>query len=148
MSNTWLTRFISSHTAIESTRKLGVAGIIAASESGQTARDIAAFRGPTPVLAICYNNEKTMRWLNLSYGVIPIYQKKHLSSLFLFVAALRMLLQKGYIKKDDNNGMSKSSLFIRSCSACSAMAAMVCTASRGYLPDAVSPLSISASVRE
>ena len=89
------------HTAIESTRKLGVAGIIAASESGQTARDIAAFRGPTPVLAICYNNEKTMRWLNLSYGVIPIYQKKHLSSLFLFVAALRMLLQKGYIKKDD-----------------------------------------------
>ena len=53
------------------------------------------------MLAICYNNEKTMRWLNLSYGVIPIYQKKHLSSLFLFVAALRMLLQKGYIKKDD-----------------------------------------------
>ena len=101
LSSTCSQREFLAHTAIESTRKLGVAGIIAASESGQTARDIAAFRGPTPVLAICYNNEKTMRWLNLSYGIIPIYQKKHLSSLFLFVAALRMLLQKGYIKKDD-----------------------------------------------
>ena len=101
LSSTCSQREFLAHTAIESTRKLGVSGIIAASESGQTARDIAAFRGPTPVLAICYNNEKTMRWLNLSYGVIPIYQKKHLSSLFLFVAALRMLLQKGYIKKDD-----------------------------------------------
>ena len=101
LSSTCSQREFLAHTAIESTRKLGVAGIIAASESGQTARDIAAFRGPTPVLAICYNNEKTMRWLNLSYGVIPIYQKKHLSSLFLFVAAVRMLLQKGYIKKDD-----------------------------------------------
>ena len=101
LSSTCSQREFLAHTAIESTRKLGVAGIISASESGQTARDIAAFRGPTPVLAICYNNEKTMRWLNLSYGVIPIYQKKHLSSLFLFVAALRMLLQKGYIKKDD-----------------------------------------------
>lgn len=101
LSSTCSQREFLAHTAIESTRKLGVAGIIAASESGQTARDIAAFRGPTPVLAICYNNEKTMRWLSLSYGVIPIYQKKHLSSLFLFVAALRMLLQKGYIKKED-----------------------------------------------
>ena len=101
LSSTCSQREFLAHTAIGSTRKLCVAGIIAASESGQTARDIAAFRGPTPVLAICYNNEKTMRWLNLSYGVIPIYQKKHLSSLFLFVAALRMLLQKGYIKKDD-----------------------------------------------
>ena len=88
------------HAAIESTRRLGVAGIITASETGQTARDIAAFRGPTPVLAICYN-EKTQRWLNLSYGVIPIYQKKHVSSQYLFTAALRMLLQKKYIKYED-----------------------------------------------
>ena len=88
------------HAAIDSTRRLGVAGIITASETGQTARDIAAFRGPTPVLAICYN-EKTQRWLNLSYGIIPIYQKQHVSSQYLFTAALRMLLQKGYIKHED-----------------------------------------------
>lgn len=89
------------HAAIESTRRLGVAGIITDSETGQTARDIAAFRGPTPVLAICYK-EKTQRWLNLSYGVIPIYQKEHVEQQFLFTAALRMLRQKGYINADDN----------------------------------------------
>lgn len=88
------------HAAMDSTRKLGVAGIITASETGQTARDIAAFRGPTPVLAICYN-EKTQRWLNLSYGIIPIYQKEHVSSQYLFTASLRMLLQKGYLRPED-----------------------------------------------
>ncbi len=89
------------HAAIEATRQLGVAGIITDSETGQTARDIAAFRGPTPVLAICYR-EKTQRWLNLSYGVIPIYQKEHVSGQYLYTAALRMLRQKGYIRQDDN----------------------------------------------
>lgn len=89
------------HAAIDSTRKLGVAGIITDSESGETARHLAAFRGPTPVLAICYK-EKTQRWLNLSFGVTPIYQKKHTSPEHVFVAALRMLRQKGYIGLDDN----------------------------------------------
>lgn len=89
------------HAAIESTRKLGVKGIITDSETGETARNIAAFRGPTPVLAICYR-EKTQRLLNLSFGVIPIYQKNHASPEHVFVSAVRMLRQKGYISLDDN----------------------------------------------
>lgn len=88
------------HAAIESTVHLGVKGIITDSETGQTARNLAAFRGPVPVLAICYK-EKTQRWLNLSYGVIPIYQKEHVSSEYMFTAAVRMLRQKGYIGNDD-----------------------------------------------
>ena len=88
------------YSAIDSTRRLGVAGIITDSETGETARNIAAFRGPTPVLAICYK-EKTQRWLNLSYGIIPIYQKEHQSAEYMFTAAIRMLRQKGYITLDD-----------------------------------------------
>ena len=88
------------HAAIDATRRLGVAGIITDSETGETARNIAAFRGPTPVLAICYK-EKTQRWLNLSYGVIPIYQKEHLRPEYMFIAAIRMLRQKGYITLND-----------------------------------------------
>ena len=88
------------HAAIDATRKLGVAGIITDSETGQTARNLAAFRGPVPVLAICYN-EKTQRWLNLSYGVIPIYQREQVRSQYMFFDALRMLRQKGYIKDED-----------------------------------------------
>lgn len=60
------------HAAIDATRKLGVAGIITDSLTGETVRHLAAFRGPNPILAICYN-EKTQRWLNLSFGVIAIH---------------------------------------------------------------------------
>lgn len=88
------------HAATDATRRLGVAGIIADSETGEIVRMLAAFRGPTPILAICYR-EKTHRLLNLSYGVIPIYQHKHLSSAYMFMAALRMLKQKGYVTMDD-----------------------------------------------
>ncbi len=86
--------------AIESTRRLGVAGIITDSETGETARNLASFRGPSPILAICYK-EKTQRWLNLSYGVIPIYQKEHVTSQEMFIAAVRMLRQKKYIQPED-----------------------------------------------
>ena len=88
------------HAAIESTQKLGVKGIITDSKTGQTARILASFRGPTPVLAICYK-EKTQRWLNLSYGVIPIFQKKHVTAEFQFIAALRMLRQQHLLELDD-----------------------------------------------
>ena len=88
------------HAAIDATRQLGVAGIITDSLTGETVRHLAAFRGPNPVLAICYK-EKTQRWLNLSYGVIPIHQKEQASAEYMFIAALRMLRQKGYITLDD-----------------------------------------------
>ncbi len=88
------------HSAIEATEKLGVKGIITDSATGTTARSLASFRGPHPVLAICYN-EKLQRLLNLSYGVIPVYQKEHISSEKLFMAAVRMLRQKGYVELDD-----------------------------------------------
>ncbi|WP_028898269.1 pyruvate kinase [Prevotella sp. HUN102] len=89
-----------SKNAIEATEYLGVKGIITDSATGQTARNLAAFRGPNPVLAICYK-EKLQRWLNLSYGIIPIYQQQHKSSQNMFTAAVRMLRQKGYIALDD-----------------------------------------------
>ena len=88
------------HAAIEATKKLGVAGIITDGETGQTARDLAAFRGPNPVLAICYK-EKLQRWLNLSYGIIPIHQKDQVSTKAMFTAAVRMLRQKGYLGEED-----------------------------------------------
>ena len=88
------------HAAIEATERLNVKGIITDSVSGQTARHLAAFRGPNPVLAICYK-DKLQRLLNLSYGVIPVYQKEHIDANRLFSAAVRMLRQKGYV--DDND---------------------------------------------
>lgn len=86
--------------AIEATERLGVKGIITDSKSGLTARYLAAFRGPNPVLAVCYK-EKVQRWLALSYGVIPVAQHEQIGRKEQFIAALRMLRQKGYLKMED-----------------------------------------------
>lgn len=88
------------HAAVDATYKLGVKGILTDSVSGATARMLASFRGTTPIIAICYN-EKTQRLLNLSYGVIPIFQKKPESAQYMFTAAVRMLRQKGFVNLDD-----------------------------------------------
>lgn len=88
------------HAAIEATEKIGVKGIITDSATGTTARELAAFRGLHPVLAICYN-DKLQRLLSLSYGVIPVFHKEHIDSEQLFLAAVRMLRQKGYVDLDD-----------------------------------------------
>ena len=58
--------------AVKATSKLKIRAIITDSYSGRTARNLAAFRGKYPVLAICYK-EKTMRHLALFYGVEAIY---------------------------------------------------------------------------
>lgn len=89
-----------SKQAIESTERLNVRGIITDSVHGKTARNLAAFRGPNPVLAICVK-ERTQRLLALSYGVIAVYQHEKLQPQDQFIAALRMLRQKGYLKMDD-----------------------------------------------
>lgn len=86
--------------AIEATERLGVKGIITDSKTGQTARNLAAFRGPNPVLAICYK-DKVQRWLALSYGVISVAQHEQIGQKEQFLAALRMLRQKGYLSMDD-----------------------------------------------
>ncbi len=86
--------------AIEATDKLGVKGIITDSKTGYTARNLAAFRGQNPVLAICYK-EKVQRWLALSYGVIAVAQHEQIGAKEQLKAALRMLRQKGYITMND-----------------------------------------------
>mgnify|MGYP002523032825 CR=1 FL=1 len=94
-----VTEFLA-HNAIEATEKLGVKGIITDSKTGQTARNLAAFRGPNPVLAICFK-EKVQRWLALSYGVIAVAQHEQIGPQEQFLAALRMLRQKGYLQNED-----------------------------------------------
>lgn len=59
--------------AVKSIAKLGVKAIITDSFTGRTARYLAAFRGRVPVYAICYE-EKIIRQLALSYGVITAYE--------------------------------------------------------------------------
>ncbi|MBQ8673234.1 MAG: pyruvate kinase [Bacteroides sp.] len=93
--------------AVKATNKLKVRAIITDSYSGRTARNLAAFRGKCPVLAICYK-EKTMRHLALSYGVEAIYMPELANGQEYYFAALRHLLQEGRLQPTDMVGYLSS----------------------------------------
>ncbi len=86
--------------AVKATSKLNIRAIITDSYSGRTARNLAAFRGKYPVLAICYK-EKTMRHLALSYGVESLYMPEEANGQAYYFAALRKLLQDGVLSEKE-----------------------------------------------
>lgn len=86
--------------AVDSMEMLHTKAIITDSYTGKTARHLAAYRGECPVLAICYK-EPLIRQLALSYGVTPIYQAEKEDTRHYFFAALKMLIENGYLKFSD-----------------------------------------------
>lgn len=86
--------------AVKATSKLPIKAIITDSFSGRMARNLAAFRGKYPVLAICYK-EKTMRHLALSYGVEAIFMPEKANGQAYYFAALRKLLDDGVLSEND-----------------------------------------------
>ena len=93
--------------AVKATSKLKIRAIITDSYSGRTARNLAAFRGKYPVLAICYK-ENTMRHLALSYGVEAIYMPELANGQEYYFAALRRLLKEGRLQPSDMVGYLSS----------------------------------------
>ncbi len=103
-----ITGFLSKN-AIEATEHLGVKCIITDTVTGKTSRNLSAYRGHNPVIALCCN-DKVHRLLALSYGVIPFSQNADLSSHELYVTALHLLHQKGYVEMDDKVAYLSGSL--------------------------------------
>ena len=96
-----VTSFLSKQ-AVKTSAKLHVKAIVTDSYTGRTARNLAAFRGRSPVFAICYK-ERTTRELALSYGVWAEYQKetKVDDPKKYFLDALNKLIRKGMIDRND-----------------------------------------------
>ncbi|MBO5863080.1 MAG: pyruvate kinase, partial [Paludibacteraceae bacterium] len=86
--------------AVKSMDLLNTKAIITDSYTGKTARYLAAYRGASPILAICYK-ERLVRQLALSYGVTPIYQEEKEDTRHYFFAALKMLIENGFLKFKD-----------------------------------------------
>lgn len=103
-----VTGFLSKN-AIEATEHLGVKYIITDTVTGKTSRNLSAFRGPNPVISLCCN-DKILRQLSLSYGVIPFSLFTTSSTRELYIEALNMLLNKGYINIDDKVAYLSGSL--------------------------------------
>ena len=97
--NTNVTSFLAKQ-AVRATTLMPIRAIITDSFSGLTARNLAAFRGKYPVLAICYK-EKTMRHLSLSYGVEAMYMPEKANGQEHYITALHKLINDGTISKND-----------------------------------------------
>ena len=103
-----VTGFLSKN-AIEATEHLGVKCIITDTVTGKTSRNLSAFRGPNPVIALC-SNDKVHRLLALSYGIIPFSQHIKMASHEQYVAAVRLLHQKRYVEMNDKVAYLSGSL--------------------------------------
>lgn len=87
-------------SAFRASMELGLRGILIDSNTGRMARNLSAFRGPTPIMAVCYR-EKLVRSLSLSYGVYPTYNPRKHNKNELFRLTAENMLRMGYVKEDD-----------------------------------------------
>ncbi len=86
--------------AVKTSIRIGAKGIIADTLGGRTIRDMAAYRGYNQIMAQCYSTS-TMRELALSYGVYASYQEKKKSVDDFINIALKDLIKRHDLKKDD-----------------------------------------------
>ncbi len=63
-----------SYSTVQTSNKLPVKAIVAATQSGATARLISKYRPSCPIIAIT-PNEKVLRSLNLHFGIVPVLSK-------------------------------------------------------------------------
>ncbi len=89
-----------SKAAVRSIQKLNSRAIITDTDTGKTARYLAAFRGRTPIYAQCYD-ERVMRELALTYGVVADYMDVELSKKEFIRATLTRLLDRNEIAEGD-----------------------------------------------
>ncbi len=87
-------------TAVKAADDLNIKAVITDSFTGRTARYLAAFRGTTPVYALCYN-KRTARELNLSYGVSPRIMEQGGCKEEILIKTLNKLKRKEILSDQD-----------------------------------------------
>lgn len=86
--------------AILASTELKTTSIVTNTNTGRTARYLAAFRGDNPVYAICYE-KSVMRELSLSYGVFPSHLEPKKDKFKMVRSALRSLVKDKKINLKD-----------------------------------------------
>lgn len=87
-------------TAVKASDDLNIGAILTDSFTGRTARYLAAFRGRTPITALCYN-KRTARELSLSYGVSAKIMEHGGSKEEILVKTINKLKKKGVLQDDE-----------------------------------------------
>jgi len=98
--NLGMTESAISRSACFLAEDLNAASIIAATSSGSTARLVARYRPPTPVLALT-PNQQTQRQLTLSWGVTPVLVTPFSDADEIFELARRWTMEHSLAKPGD-----------------------------------------------
>lgn len=88
--------------AVHSEKSVGTDVVLTYAYTGSTARYMAAFRGPKPIFAICYE-PVIARQLALSYGVIARLEPEHTDSAHRHhpVRALKSMIEEGLVRPEN-----------------------------------------------
>ncbi|MGN0235972.1 MAG: pyruvate kinase [Paludibacteraceae bacterium] len=86
--------------AIRAAEQLNIKAIVIDSGTGQMARNLAAYRCTTPIVAICYK-EQLVRTLNLSFGVSATFAQEGKTKKELFREAVSRMVQMGELTPAD-----------------------------------------------
>ncbi len=89
-----------SKMAVRSIEKLSAKAIITDTDTGKTARYLAAFRGKSPIYAQCYE-KRVLRELALNYGIYADLMDVETSKKEFIEHTLKRLLDKGELHQED-----------------------------------------------
>lgn len=87
-------------SSVATAQELGAKAIIAATQSGSTAKIVSKYKPQCPVIAIT-PYEKVARRLNLSWGVYPIVAPKQETTDTLIEKSVEESLKAGFVNKGD-----------------------------------------------
>jgi len=89
------------HASVQVSHELNAKGIITITESGTTAQIVSKYRPSTPIFAVS-PYEKTLRQLQLVWGVIPIKgNEKEKNTELMIRDAINQCINKGYLIAGD-----------------------------------------------
>ncbi|HEC24262.1 MAG TPA: pyruvate kinase [Chloroflexi bacterium] len=89
-----------SHATCDLAYDLQAAAIITATASGRTARAVASYRPPTPIIAVT-PHQHVQRQLMLSWGIIPLHSERAENTDQIVQQCIRLTAGTGLIKKGD-----------------------------------------------
>ena len=89
-----------SHATVTTSMDLGAKYIVTVTKSGKTAKMISKYRPSCPIIA-CSPEMSTVRQLNLSWGVIPIFVEEKTNTDELFAAAFEAAKKRGLLRNGD-----------------------------------------------
>lgn len=89
------------HASVQVSHELNAKGIITVTESGSTAQMVSKYRPAAPIFAVS-PDDKTLRKLQLVWGVIPLKgQRKAKSTKLMISDAINQCLAKKYVTNGD-----------------------------------------------